>query len=98
MKGGCSLLVRYGREKLLRPSGYRITPAVYGPRRLHSPCETTVTRTFAFRYWAPAATNCLAATCFSGDFAACSGRAGVGAIAARRISHHAPVFRTTTRR
>ena len=51
MKGGCSLLVRYGREKLLRPSGYRITPAVYGPRRVHSPCETTVTRTFAFRYW-----------------------------------------------
>jgi len=48
VKGGCPLIVRYGREKLLMPSGYRITPAVYTPRRLHSPCETTVTRTFAY--------------------------------------------------
>ena len=43
MKGGSPLIVRYGREKLLMPSGYRITPAVYAPRRLHSPCDTTVT-------------------------------------------------------
>ena len=32
--------------------------------------------------WARAATKCLAAACFSADFAACSGRPGVGAIAA----------------
>ena len=72
MKGGYPVRVRYGRERLLMLSGHRITAAVYAPRRPHSPCET-VTRTFrlpllATDRWAPAATNCLAAACFSRGF------------------------------
>ena len=102
VKGGYPVRVRYGRERLLMLSGHRITAAVYAPRRPHSPCET-VTRTFrlpllATDRWAPAATNCLAAACFSRGFCRVLWTRGHRRDHRLRISHHAPVSRTTPRR